>query len=1443
MARKRTKIAAAACVVLLLAAVLGLMEVGLPRAGAATRTTTLTSVVPDEVLASGRSHYMRVEADTTGHVAYCAQGWLLPAEKGQKVTYYGNPGIPELDYVLYHGYDGEMVKSLYGLSAKKSESATAVAVWLAIGEQRPDLLNFTDNINTIHGNKEALARWESQTDQAVKDASWKLYQAGLAYKKNGGGGIEEGCATLWINNTPYGSDGVYEYQSVVTANKKVEIRFDKNSSSSELTENNAAYSLEGAKYDIYRAKDDTRVASITTDKNGEATCTLSPSTKYYAVEKEAPLGYKLNDKAVAFEVGTSTSTVTLKDQPGTVSFTIAKKDSATNGSAQPGCNLEGAEFKLVSLSTAGWSVTGKTDANGVLKIEGIPLGSFQVVETAAPLGYRLDTTVHTYNVDASQLNDQGVVELSPVDDYSETPVAFDIEIAKLKDGEGDESGVATPAKGVVFEITSNTTGEVVGSVTTGEDGFASTDGFWFGEGSRGKDISGALPYDKAGYTIKEDPDTTPKGFKTAGSWSIVPEQIENGLTLRYIVNNKEISSRVQIVKLDTDSGQAIPLAGFSFQILDKDGKALDQDDWYPSHVELNEFTTDETGTVTLPERLKSGTYRIRETAAAAPYLISKEDVEFTIPDTDDNLEPVTVVKVGDVAATGTATLKKTCSDDGSALAGASYNVIALEDITGADGTVVALDGEVVAQVETNAKGIATVKGLSLGTGTARYAFVEAKAPSGHLLDATPLPFELSYKDQETAVVTAEVAATDAPTNLIISKSVKGSDTPLADAHFLLWNKDDEQTLDARGGFGAAMVRVADQGQVKVSLEPEVSSAVVAVDALDGARITATGTDGESVDLSGETLLAAGTYEIDVDYEGETLKLDNLDSIELKAGKRYELSISKGIFGYSSSLKQEEEPWGSIELAYDAEQAAHCSDSVPAGTYHVVVNGKTMGTLNVVQGSTACATAEEDALSPVPVFLKEDGNSYDLVTGKDGTASIDHLATGSYLVAEVDAPDGYLVDSRHFGIDVDEAGLINGEKVFTLDLEDDYTKVEISKRDADTEEVLAGAVLQITDKKDRVVASWTSSDASKRIDALAPGTYTLTELASPETHDVASPIQFTVEETGEIQTVVLYDEPIEISGEIDKRQEIAQPTAQDTLADESKSNAKVKASDDGSFEYSVDFRSTSSTWVDEFTVEDSIAGAQQGLAVLCGLTTPRVAGDYDGKMNIWYYTNLDSAAGEVNDSANATLSDGHVNPWLSQECNANVLGDDGRALDYTGWRLWAVDVSTTRATELSVDSLDLDEGEFVCAIRLEYGRVEAGFASRHTGWERDLLKDEHDDVDEVEGSHKESFEVEGGSKVNYAPLVLQMKVRDSYRSGAELRNDAAVYLYRNGGGDKLEDQDDDHVIQQPKTASKELAQTGTLSPSIVVAVLGCASATAWALMKYRSSKTNVGKELR
>lgn len=1273
-------------------------------------------------------------------------------------------------------------------------------------------------------------------------------------------------------------------QTIISYIPEVEVRFSKCSADAEFTGSNPEYSVAGAEYDIFLARTGEKAAHIVMDESGHANLKLLPNEIYRAVETKAPKGYKLNPKPIEFRTGNSTAEERLLDDPGQVFFRIKKKDSATNGAPQPGTSLKGAEYKLVDAN--GTSQTAATNENGFIYFDAVPFGKIVITETKAPTGYKLDPTPKEYYLSSDDPSiDAGVIELEPADDFIENVLAFDIELVKYKDTGNEGSGLQDPALGVRFDIISNTTGKKIATIETDDRGYASTNGNWYGDGQRPEGVKGSIPYDSKGYTVREDPATTPAGYQPAPDWQITPQQMADGATLSYIVDNDFVTSHVQVVKADSETGQTVPLAGFRFQLLDEAKNPITQEVWYPNHAEMSEFETDETGMVTFPEALRPGTYYIREVAAKAPYLLNGEDLKVVI-ENDAQLAPVTVVKLTDDQAKGRASVLKTCSDDGKPLEGAEFDVVAMQDVVSPDGSVKAVEGEVVDHVKTGEDGTATTKELYLGSGEARYAFVETKAPSGHVLDPTPHEFTLTWKDQDTPTVEAHVDVVDQPNRLIIDKDVTGGDEPLPGVTFALWRGDRE--IPAASDDTVNLALRAPEGR---KVEVAAASDTALIEAEGPLDIEWTLEDSEGAELEP---VEARLWKVEKGVYKLTARRgsDEIASAEIKAkpGREYDATHETGIVG-GERIRVSEAETEKVALEWSDEDGAYIGQA-PVGMQRIEIDGRSVGELEVSEKTYARYSGSE--LKALPILLKDGEEPAMHTTDEQGVIATDHLAEGEWRLRETAAPKGYLVDPTVRSLTVTADGLINGDADHTVAVENDYTKVQISKRDITNEAEVPGAKLSILDSDGNVVESWISGEEPHRIDRLEPGDYTLVEEMTPNRYDKATEVPFTVLPSGELQTVVMYDEPISITAEIDKRQEIADPVAKDTEANGDGANrADVTVSDKGEFDYSIDFRNTSSTWVDEFTVTDEIAGAAQGLSVLDAIATPVAGEDHDGKMNVWYKTNKTPADHHDESGANATLFDGHDNPWLADPSNSEPLGDDGRRIDYAGWRLWKQDVSTAAVEKLDVSDLGLEEGEVVTAIRLEYGRVEKDFTSRIGEWDRDDLKDPHDDLGTIDPTHKDdamkvsgraAVTLEDGSKttmsladltaaedgagwmidanrdgapefygpenveimedaeVERSPLLLSMHVTDAYKPGTELANDATVEAYRNGGGEMLEDEDADRVVQAPKSIALPLPQTGIDTRRLGAALALVAGAVAllviWSRMRPKTMRVTM-----
>ena len=128
-----------------------------------------------------------------------------------------------------------------------------------------------------------------------------------------------------------------------------------------------------------------------------------------------------------------------------------------------------------------------------------------------------------------------------------------------------------------------------------------------------------------------------------------------------------------------------------------------------------------------------------------------------------------------------------------------------------------------------------------------------------------------------------------------------------------------------------------------------------------------------------------------------------------------------------------------------------------------------------------------------------------------------LDEGSYTLREEIAPEGYLVANS---VDFE---VVSGQVSQKVTMEDDFTKVDAEKVDAETGAPLSGAAMQVLDAEGAVVEEWVSAEEPHRIEKLAPGTYTLHEESAPEGYELAEDVEFEVEATGDVQTVTMEDE--------------------------------------------------------------------------------------------------------------------------------------------------------------------------------------------------------------------------------------------------------------------------------------------------------------------------------
>lgn len=197
---------------------------------------------------------------------------------------------------------------------------------------------------------------------------------------------------------------------------------------------------------------------------------------------------------------------------------------------------------------------------------------------------------------------------------------------------------------------------------------------------------------------------------------------------------------------------------------------------------------------------------------------------------------------------------------------------------------------------------------------------------------------------------------------------------------------------------------------------------------------------------------------------------------------------------------------------------------------------------------------DEELPGATLAIKDmDGNTVTTWVSTDEPHRVTGLHFGeSYTLTEIRAADGYaLTDNITFRLiqksDEDGNPLEECEVYYlttknilfwkwddwkllddaTVIMQDDITKVQISKKDLTTNEELPGAELIITDEKGSEIDRWISTDAPHYMEKLPAGKYTLTEVTAPDGYAIAERMEFEVLPNGEVQTFEMFDDTIKV----------------------------------------------------------------------------------------------------------------------------------------------------------------------------------------------------------------------------------------------------------------------------------------------------------------------------
>lgn len=593
------------------------------------------------------------------------------------------------------------------------------------------------------------------------------------------------------------------------------VTLTKTSANTSITAGNSNYSLVGAVYDVYEGNSatGTPVASFTTNSAGVATLSrkLYPNRTYTILERTPPPGYVKDTTPHSFYLAYNSATMDVVDDPQYVKIMVKKKDSGTNTNVAVGnASLAGAVYAITYKENGvDKTVQKTTNSSGILYFTNVPLGEIKIQEISAPVGYKLDSTVHTYNVTSDKVT-SAVYEMEP-EDFTEDVFKGHIRITKQIEMLGADAQLE---QGAEYQVYLKSAGSYANAKDTERD--------YLVTGADGKSITKDLPYGT--YTLHQVKGVPGREFK-----DMDVDVHENGKTYEVTLTNELKYAPLKIVKTSEDGN----VAGFTF-------KVTRLADGYSKTYTTNaagEIITDQMPVYVDADATQLYEYKVEEINVPDKYRTpDAQTITLTYGQTAE-------VSFYNQIARGTLEILKVDHDGVTPLEGAKFEIT--DD-----------NGNVIATKTSGPDGKIKVDSILYG----QYHWSEVEAPKGYDLDDTVHDFAIEHDEQ-----VVEVTQENTPSvGSITAKKIDADGNAMPGVEFTLeYSTDDGATwapVEARaedskpsiGGCTSAVVDGAletDENGVATFNGLQINNQTVTI----LYRLTETATK------SGNTLLAAPMF--------------------------------------------------------------------------------------------------------------------------------------------------------------------------------------------------------------------------------------------------------------------------------------------------------------------------------------------------------------------------------------------------------------------------------------------------------------------------------------------------------------------------------------------------------------------------------------------------------
>ena len=517
-----------------------------------------------------------------------------------------------------------------------------------------------------------------------------------------------------------------------------------------------------------------------------------------------------------------------------------------------------------------------------------------------------------------------------------------------------------------------------------------------------------------------------------------------------VANTKKLS--IRIVKIDKET--KVPLSGWKFDV-------------YYNDAHLTTVTTNQNGEA-MVENLQPGTYRVKETGG---------DTEHYNMDAGEQ----TVELVKDQAEIPTLTFANTIKKHFGILKIDSETHKPIEGVTFA----IYKDGKLLGNYTTGADGRIWLPYAEPGTYQAQEVITDPK----YVLNEKVFTIE-NNSEYPTFFTIPNVMKKD----ITVTKIDKDTGKPLQGVVFQGFKDGKSIGYFTTGADGKFTIPYADSGTYTFKEYHTLAGYV-----LNKEPITIEHTTDGNVDIIVDNT---------VQKKFEVIKVDSQTKQPL-AGVQFKIWRDGVLLGdyttdENGKIVIEKAPAGTYKVQEVATLKEYILNDKPYEIEHTTDKDTSLTIENTKKPGLSITKIDAETKKPLSgaVFKLTRANGdvvkEDIRTGEDGTAFVEGLDAADYIVTEVTAPGGYIIDKTPHAVSLEQG------KTYTLTLENEKKPgLLVKKVDAQTSKPLAGASFKITRGDGSVVRENVVSDVDGvvHIPELDTGVYIITEVKAPSGYEI------------------------------------------------------------------------------------------------------------------------------------------------------------------------------------------------------------------------------------------------------------------------------------------------------------------------------------------------------